>query len=230
MPADGEAKSWKGLGGREGGLWNAEEGLTMLVRAVGKLDLVELFEFELEQRKPRVSPRHYRTTMADVEPIFKKKARSRPTVQRKRALEEEEAPEASTSSAASEVVRVARTATGSPFVQGSTGLRRAKKARAGAVEVDEDEEEDHDIGVSFSARRDEPRRRSKSPTNDVLAGDEAIAEAEKGLYKGEKAYGSQLPKGSSRYGPIKGPENVRTITMMDYKPDICSAYLSWLFP
>jgi hypothetical protein len=162
--------------------------------------------------------------MADVEPIFKKKSRSRPTVARKRALDEvEPAAEASTS----EVVRVARATTGTPFVQGSTGLRRAKRAKAGAAEASDDDDADQlEIGVSYQARKQEERRRSTSPKpgDGILAGDEAVAEAEKGLYKGEKAYGSQLPKGSARYGPVKGPDNVRTITMMDYKPDICKDY------
>ncbi|CAH7665862.1 hypothetical protein PPACK8108_LOCUS155, partial [Phakopsora pachyrhizi] len=35
----------------------------------------------------------------------------------------------------------------------------------------------------------------------------------------------QLPKGSAKYGPIKGgPDNIRTITVLDYQPDVCKDY------
>ncbi|EGG03713.1 uncharacterized protein MELLADRAFT_44485, partial [Melampsora larici-populina 98AG31] len=46
-----------------------------------------------------------------------------------------------------------------------------------------------------------------------------------GLYHGASSLKHQLPKGSAKYGPIKGgPDNVRTITVVDYQPDVCKDY------
>ncbi|KAK9898734.1 hypothetical protein P389DRAFT_132985, partial [Cystobasidium minutum MCA 4210] len=51
------------------------------------------------------------------------------------------------------------------------------------------------------------------------------ADGDDGLYKGKSAYQSQLPTGSQKFAPIKGPSSdIRTITLMDYQPDRCKDY------
>jgi RING finger protein 113A len=51
-----------------------------------------------------------------------------------------------------------------------------------------------------------------------------------GLYRGTSSYTSHLPqstKPTSKYtqkGPIKAPTNIRTVTVMDYQPDVCKDY------
>ncbi|KAK4054343.1 RNA-splicing factor [Microbotryomycetes sp. JL221] len=100
------------------------------------------------------------------------------------------------------------------------------------------------VSVNHSAAHDagRRRRRSSSPPAEVSSeqiklqqqgfsrtqaaikdsrdeGDKAIDD---GLYRGEKAQKHQVPKS---FGPIKGgPSNVRTITLVDYQPDVCKDY------
>jgi RING finger protein 113A len=49
-----------------------------------------------------------------------------------------------------------------------------------------------------------------------------------GTYKGTANYQSFIQKNpdapSKQFGPIKAPTNVRTITVMDYAPDVCKDY------
>lgn len=185
--------------------------------------------------------------MADA-PVFKK--RSRPGAaagSRKRALEDD-GPAADSS----EVVRVAKRLGTGPL-SATTGLsRRAQKQRA--AEDAELEQEDHaalGIGVSYSASRNTNQRdRSVTPewkrsggdqddltgerlherTKALRPGDSIDGfvlpnEPDQPLYKGAAQYGSQLPTGSSKFGPIKGPSaSIRTITLTDFQPDVCKDY------
>ncbi|KAK4054126.1 RNA-splicing factor [Microbotryomycetes sp. JL201] len=100
------------------------------------------------------------------------------------------------------------------------------------------------VGVHHSAANDgnRRRRRSSSPPAEVSAEQiklqqqgysrttaalaqgkaDADKQADDGLYRGEKAQKHQVPKS---FGPIKGgPSNVRTITLVDYQPDVCKDY------
>lgn len=50
-----------------------------------------------------------------------------------------------------------------------------------------------------------------------------------GTYRGQAAYTSHITKnpdvlGRKQAGPVKAPTNVRTITMMDFAPDVCKDY------
>ncbi|KAG0150432.1 hypothetical protein CROQUDRAFT_38360 [Cronartium quercuum f. sp. fusiforme G11] len=50
-------------------------------------------------------------------------------------------------------------------------------------------------------------------------------EIDDGIYRGNLNLRHQLPKGSAKYGPIKGgPDNIKTITLVDYQPDVCKDY------
>lgn len=101
------------------------------------------------------------------------------------------------------------------------------------------------VGVQFSDRPSSRRARSPSPRGGggkeegddgrVLSGNAALAKAgeavddddgdpaSRGLYKGAAAYQSKLPAGSKVYTEgIKAPSaSIRTITLVDYQPDVC---------
>lgn len=187
--------------------------------------------------------------MSDAQPVFKK--RSRPgassAVSRKRALEDDG------SAGGSNVVRVAKRAGAGPL-SATTGLsRRAQKQRAAEdAELElEDNAASLGIGVSYSAARNTNNRdRSVTPEwkrsgadSEDLTGDRLAertkamrpgdtidgfvlpGEPEGKLYKGAAQYSSQLPTGSSKFGPIKGPSaSIRTITLTDFQPDVCKDY------
>ncbi|KAI5479563.1 cell cycle control protein, Cwf22 [Pseudohyphozyma bogoriensis] len=175
--------------------------------------------------------------MADIEPVvsFMKKKGKRPGGLRKRPLEDE----ASTSAAAdnepstSEVVIATRKQAVNHLIQG-TGPKRRKQGDvdADAMLSDSDDEEKDKGLVRHSASVVRPRRRSSSPPAEMSA--ESIKESQKnkfekeeeakddGMYHGVKGQQHKLPKA---FGPVKGgPGNVRTITLVDYQPDVCKDY------
>jgi len=185
----------------------------------------------------------------DAQPVFKKRARpgAAAAVSRKRALEDDGG-----AGDASEVVRVAKRAGTGPL-SATTGLsRRAQKQRADEdAELElEDNAASLGIGVSYSAARN-TNNRDRSVTPEWKRGDpsdltgDRLAERTKAmrpgesiegftlpdepdggkLYKGAAQYSSQLPTGSSKFGPIKGPSaSIRTITLTDFQPDVCKDY------
>lgn len=96
--------------------------------------------------------------------------------------------------------------------------------------------------VRHSAATSRPRRRSSSPPAEISGesikaamqnklgqgqgldkDDRAGAGAQDdGLYRGEAGQQHKLKKA---FGPVKaGPSNVRTITLVDYQPDVCKDY------
>ena len=178
--------------------------------------------------------------MADTEnvavPFFKKKGRGRPTTSRKRSASP---PATATtvpvpSSSKSEVVLPSRKSTANLL---SAGTKRTISQRQ------EDDEEDTREGpdVKWTA--------AGSHVNaalEILEGDEAEAllakrlKSEKndedddvpddGLYRGQKAYKShirknkELPK-AMRVGPQRSNNStIRTVTIVDYQPDVCKDY------
>lgn len=70
--------------------------------------------------------------------------------------------------------------------------------------------------------------RTDTSTTDLLdaqPNDDDDDEDQKNVYLGQSKSKYQLPKGSMKYGPIKGgPNNIRTITVVDYQPDVCKDY------
>jgi RING finger protein 113A len=175
--------------------------------------------------------------MADSEgPVtFIKKRKGAPSGLRKK-------PVAATSSsadepaAASEVVHAAKRNAASHLIQGTGNKRRKADDLAAADLSDSDEEKEKErqsYAVRHSSTKGAVRRRSESPPAWVsseqvkeMARDKNAPPEEEvkddGLYHGAKGEKHQLPKA---FGPVKGgPANVRTITLVDYQPDVCKDY------
>ncbi|KAI1795511.1 hypothetical protein LXA43DRAFT_723805 [Ganoderma leucocontextum] len=180
--------------------------------------------------------------MADTEnltvPFFKKKGRGRPTTSRKRSASPPAtamtAPVASSSK--SEVVLPSRKA--------AANLLSAGTKRTASQRQDDDDQEDTREGpdVKWTA--------AGSHVNaalEILQGDEAaelLAKRRKfekkdeeeeevpddGLYRGQKAYTSHIRKNKEvpkamRVGPQRSNNStIRTVTIVDYQPDVCKDY------
>ncbi|KAM0789591.1 hypothetical protein ACM66B_000400 [Microbotryomycetes sp. NB124-2] len=133
----------------------------------------------------------------------------------------------------------------------SASKRNKQLARQDGLALSDSDEDDDGkapavarVGVHHSAANDgnRRRRRSSSPPAEVSSEQiklqqqgysrttaalaqgklDADRQTDDGLYRGEKAQKHQVPKS---FGPIKGgPSNVRTITLVDYQPDVCKDY------
>merc|ERR1712093_121955 len=141
------------------------------------------------------------------------------------------------------VVRLSRKQEYNPLRQGTSAAFNKRRKGGDRQEGDEDEDDDDDeytansIGVQFSDRPANRRPRSPSPGN-VLSGNAALSKAgeavvdedeegaNSGLYRGAAAYQAKLPAGSKVYTDgIKAPSaSIRTITLVDYQPDVCKDY------
>ncbi len=167
-------------------------------------------------------------------PFFKKKGRGRPATTRKRS----ESPPASAmtvsvpSSSKSEVVLPSRK-------QGASLLSAGTKRTASQREADE-ERDGPDVKWTAAGSH-------VNAALEILEGDEAEAllakkrRAEKkdeeeedvpddGLYRGQKGYQSHIRKNKEvpkamRVGPQRSNNStIRTVTIVDYQPDVCKDY------
>ncbi|TFL03013.1 spliceosomal zinc finger-containing protein [Pterulicium gracile] len=174
-----------------------------------------------------------------VVPFFKKKGKSRPTTQRKRSASPNPGGPSSASSS-STVVLPTRKVNHNLL---AAGTKRSLTDRE-REERDLDLEADNDNGpdVKWSS--------SKSHitlARDIIAGDEAeelmMAKRARtnpddgdgddvpddGQYHGQKAYKSHIQKSKEvpkamRVGPQRGSSTIRTVTIVDYQPDVCKDY------
>jgi RING finger protein 113A len=180
--------------------------------------------------------------MASAEPVkvpFFKKGKSRPTTSRKReSSPQPNAPTISIASSKTEVVLPSRKAVGNLL---SAGSKRTASQRRDD-ELDEDEKDGPDVKYTAAGSH-------VKAALDILAGDEAEellakrARKEKadrgeedeevsndGLYRGQKAYKSHLQKSKDvpkamRVGPQRNTDStIRTVTIVDYQPDVCKDY------
>lgn len=131
------------------------------------------------------------------------------------------------------MIRLRKKQSANPLRQGTSKRRRLD---GNGNSEDEDQVENNDIGVTYSDNlRGHPGaegvvvprvRGQVQESTEILSGDAALANAnagEDGLYKGQKNYAAQLPTGSAKFAGIKAPNaNVRTITLVDYQPDVCT--------
>jgi RING finger protein 113A len=185
--------------------------------------------------------------MASAEPVkvpFFKKGKTRPTTSRKRETSPlSNATMAVASSSKTEVVLPSRKAAGNLL---SAGSKRTASQRH-EDELDGDVKDGPDVKYTASGSH-------VKAALDILAGDEAEellakrARKEKaergeedeeipddGLYRGQKAYKSHLQKSKDvpkamRVGPQRNTDStIRTVTIVDYQPDVCKDYKGTFF-
>ncbi|KAH7924241.1 hypothetical protein BV22DRAFT_1013746 [Leucogyrophana mollusca] len=171
---------------------------------------------------------------------FFKKGKSRPTTMRQRSPPVTSLAVPVPSSSKSEVVLPSRKATGNLLSAGSK--RTASQRREGEF-GDDDEPERDGPDVKWTAAGSH-----SNAALEILAGDEAmelLAKRQKkekagrgeedeeipddGQYRGQKAYRSHLKKSEDvpkamRVGPQRSTSTIRTVTIVDYQPDVCKDY------
>lgn len=174
-------------------------------------------------------------------PFFKKKGRGRPVTARKRS--------ASPSSSAPQLTKDANVTTKSevvlPTKKAATNLLSAGSKRTASQRDDFD-----DPDAAEKEGPDVKWTADSSHVNtalEILAGDEAeelLAKRRRkekgdggeeddipddGQYHGQKAYKNHIKKSqevpkSMRVGPQRSTNTIRTVTIVDYQPDVCKDY------
>ena len=167
-------------------------------------------------------------------PFIKKKGRSRPATTRQRSASPGPA-DTSSSTTKSEVVLPSRK-NASRLI--SAGTKRTASRRD---EDDAEEEERDGPGVKWTAEGSH-----MNAAKEILLGDEAeelLAKRRKaenpdddgddvpedGLYRGQKGYTNHIKKRQEvpkamRVGPQRNTSTIRTVTIVDYQPDVCKDY------
>ncbi|KAF9010626.1 hypothetical protein BDQ17DRAFT_1234012 [Cyathus striatus] len=175
---------------------------------------------------------------AQVKVPFFKKGKSRPTTARIRAPDSTAAADTQSSSvpssSKSEVVLPSKKSTANLL---SAGTKRTVSQRD---ELDAPEREGPDVKWTAEGSH-------VNAALEILAGDEAEELLEKrrrkekadageeeeipddGQYRGQKAYKSHIKKNqdvpkSMRVGPQRSTSTIRTVTIIDYQPDVCKDY------
>ncbi|KAF8236053.1 hypothetical protein L208DRAFT_689981 [Tricholoma matsutake] len=174
------------------------------------------------------------TAAEDIKVPFFKKGKSRPTTSRKRSPSPSNKIVQATSK--SEVVLPTRKAGGNLL---SAGTKRTVTQREGHDDSDAPEKEGPDVKWTSSGSH-------ANAALEIIAGDEIEelmakrrrkegneGETEEflddGLYRGQGAYRSHLRKNKEipkamRVGPQKSTSTIRTVTIVDYQPDVCKDY------
>ena len=169
-------------------------------------------------------------------PFIKKKGRSRPTTTRQRSVSPGRGEPSSVATTKSEVVLPARKSANRLI---SAGTKRTASKRD---EDDAEEEGERDgPGIKWTAQGSHI-----NAAKEILQGDEAeelLAKRRKaenpdgddeevpddGLYRGQKGYTNhikrrqEVPK-AMRVGPQRNTSTIRTVTIVDYQPDVCKDY------
>jgi len=172
-------------------------------------------------------------------PFIKKKGRARPTTARRRSASP--GPGDTSSSAATTTVP-SKSEVVLPSRKNVSRLISAGTKRTASKRDEEDAEEDRDgpdvkwtaEGSHINAARDillgdeadellAKRRKAEHPEGD----DEDVLED--GLYRGQKGYTNHLKKRQEvpkamRVGPQRNTSTIRTVTIVDYQPDVCKDY------
>lgn len=191
------------------------------------------------------------STQTDSVPFFKKSKKSRPTTTRIRSntppappapppTTESSSSKAGPSAQKSQVILPTRKAAGNLLSAGSKRTRREA----------ENADDDPHVSVRWTADNSH-----LTAALDILAGDEAeelankrmrkemadrgedmddVEAAPDGEYRGQKAYKSHLVKSKDvpkamRVGPQRASgSTIRTVTLIDYQPDVCKDYKGML--
>lgn len=156
--------------------------------------------------------------MGDV--VFKKRARTGARDVRKREAQDE-APEDTRSAVVTKKTRAE--SSGAPVRVadrfGETTVNAVERANAGAENANENANDATRGAADWDVQEELALFRQEAPTNDD------------GRYRGLHAYAKfteTRDDGSSAKfkakGPMRAPANVRTVTVVDYQPDICKDY------
>ena len=172
-------------------------------------------------------------------PFFKKK-RARPATTRQRTPSPPIADPTSASSSKSQVVLPSRKAGGNLLTAGTK--RTSSQRRADGLDEDDADEDTRDgPGINWTSTGGHVNK-----VLEILEGDEAeemlakrarkdnVSEEDNvpddGLYHGQKSYKSHIKKNqevpkSMRTGPVRSNNStIRTVTIVDYQPDVCKDY------
>lgn len=172
-------------------------------------------------------------------PFFKKK-RARPTTTRQRTHSPPVADTApSTSTSKSQVVLPSRKAGTNLLSAGTKRTSSQRRAEDPGAE-DSDEGRREGPGINWTSTGGHVNK-----ALEILAGDEAeemlakrvrkedtdeVEVPDDGLYHGQKSYKTHIKKSqevpkSMRTGPVRSNNStIRTVTIVDYQPDVCKDY------
>lgn len=174
--------------------------------------------------------------MAATVPFFKK-GKSRPTTSRKRSSSpSNKIVQATTlTSIKSEVVLPTRKTGGNLL---SAGTKRTVTQRDDHDDTEVPEKEGPDVkwtasgshvnaALEILAGDEIEELMAKKRRKDENEGDEEVPDD--GLYRGQGAYRSHLKKNKEvpkamRVGPQRSTSTIRTVTIVDYQPDVCKDY------
>jgi len=176
----------------------------------------------------------------DTVPFFKKKGKGRPATARKRSVSPTLESPAALPTSKSQVILPNKKAANNLL---SAGTKRSTSQRDDDLD-DEPLREGPDVKWSAEGSH-------KQAVLDILAGDEAeelLAKRRKkdkdlngdsdsempddGQYHGQSKYKKHIKKTtetpkSMRVGPQRGTSTIRTVTIIDYQPDVCKDYKGW---
>ncbi|WVR07829.1 pre-mRNA-splicing factor CWC24 [Kwoniella sp. DSM 27419] len=163
---------------------------------------------------------------------FKKGPSRRPVQSRKRSASPVASSEASSSTT---VVRPERKSLANPLVQGTKRRRELNEGDVGGGL----DELDYKADAGLASHADDFATRASDWDLEQLGGDPLKEKKVKlnedghiddGLYRGASNYLPTINKtreqldSKMKTGPIRATANVRTITLMDYQPDVCKDY------
>ena len=172
-------------------------------------------------------------------PFIKKKGRSRPTTTRQRSASPgpSEISATNTATAKSEVVLPPRKNANRLISAGT------KRTASRSDEDDAEEEEERDgPGMKWTAEGSHINAAKAilldDETEELLAkrhkaenpdGDDDDDVPDDGLYRGQKGYTNHIKKRQEvpkamRVGPQRNTSTIRTVTIVDYQPDVCKDY------
>lgn len=176
-------------------------------------------------------------TVGQVKVPFFKKGKSRPTTSRKRSASPDNANYASLASTSKSQVVLPTKKLAANLL--SAGTKRTATQRDDDFDVPEKDGPDVKWTASGSHvnaaleilagdEADEllAKRRRKEKAD---AGEEDEEVPDDGQYRGQNAYKSHLKKSSEvpkamRVGPQRSTSTIRTVTIVDYQPDVCKDY------
>lgn len=173
------------------------------------------------------------TTDAPAKPVlFKKGPRSRPNQSRRKRSA---TPPDEDAGGETSVVRPNKTSIANPLVQG-TKRRRGDAAEAGGLDEFEYKADEGGIkGDEFATRSTNWDIEGLEPhevkDKRVRVNEDGEITVDDGLYHGKSGYLPTInkPKDArddprSLKGPMRATANIRTITLVDYQPDVCKPY------